>query len=215
MTSPKSRRALVAQHRRKNPRVLGGIDVDKAVARMRQLPVFKDHRLPRKIQIDVGFSELQHIRGTAWTHQDRMRVQGFPESPPHHVVDTILHELVHLACPVSEHHGERFRRVYARAVRELWEIDVPVTPPIGHHSCFAYAQGALVVAALKGRDFSAFAPDPPKPKKPRHEAINEKVRGRAEHTKKMLKKATTRRKRAETLEKKWKQKVAYYAKKGL
>lgn len=212
---PLSRRALVARHRRTIPRVLGGVDVDKAVAAMRKLPVFRDHPLPRKIRVDVGLRETRGVRGTAWPHEDRIRVAGFPETAPAYVLEVVLHELVHLACPTGEHHGERFRRVFARAVREMWSIEVPIDPPDpGRYGNKSYAQGRLVVEALKGRPHD-FAPDPPTPEKPRHEIIDGRVQARAEHARKMLKKAATRRKRAETIEKKWKAKVAYYAKKGI
>lgn len=207
-----SRRSLVARHRRLTPRVIGGIDVDKAVAAMRKLPVFEDHPLPRRIDIEVGFTETRGTRGTAWPWQQRMRIQGWIDSKPERVLEILLHELVHLACP-NEHHGERFRRVFARAVREMWAVEVPVDPPRGHQANASYAQGELVVATLKDREHP-FAPDPPTPKKPQSVRDAEKVKARAEHARKMLKKAVTRRKRAETIEKKWKAKVAYYERKG-
>lgn len=45
-------------------------------------------------------------------------------------------------------------------------------------------------------------------------APSEVVKKRAEHARAMLKKARTRLKRAETIEKKWAKKVAHYQKKG-
>jgi hypothetical protein len=47
---------------------------------------------------------------------------------------TALHELAHLAAPGSEHHGKRWREIYARAAaealrcdRDLFDLDVTIT----------------------------------------------------------------------------------------
>jgi hypothetical protein len=154
--------------------------------------------------------------------QRRIRINAGPYATPERLLEVLVHELVHLACP-NHHHDERFRRVFKRACAELWGIDVPLDakPVCGNVS---YGMGEIAVEQLGEKiergEIDTFPPDAkPAPKKRRAEATAKSVEKREAHALAMHKKAVTRLKRAKTIEEKWRKKVRYYerqaAKKGV
>lgn len=70
--------------------------------------------------------------GVAWCYQGRANV--YVTGDLAFDLATALHELAHLAAPNSEHHGERWKLIFAKAVGEAcgvdpdeFEIDVKIT----------------------------------------------------------------------------------------
>lgn len=201
--------------------VLGGVDVDAAVAAFRKLPVLADLIDGRRaIQVDVGHTsrgDASGVGGRAWGRR-KIRIYGGPKADPACVLEVVLHELVHVALP-RMHHGERFRRVFARAAREAWGVDVPIDPDAGtsrgrRESVLAYRQGDLVVKALRplvaAGTVHTFPPAPAQPKPTRAERDARLVEKRAAHAVVMLRRAERRLKLAKTVQQRWSAKVRYY-----
>lgn len=212
----RDRQRDAAQRRRENPRALAGVDVDSAVDAFRELPVFAD--LPRRFRVDVGHTATGGCGGRAFLSKKRpkMRVYGGPETTPERVLEVVLHELCHLALPSGVHHGERFRRTFARAVREAWGFEVPVDVAREHHGNASYKMGEITIERLReliaeGK-IETFPPEPPAPKPSRAEHLAEIVKLREEHAEKMLARAERRLKLAKTVHAKWRAKVSYYEK---
>lgn len=200
--------------RRENPRALAGVDVDAAVAWMLKLPVFNElipkRKNGRKLQVDVGHRSRTYS-GRAWPSRFKIRVAAGPDATPAQVLVVCLHELTHIATPRC-HHNERFRRVLQRALREAWELAVPIDPPLGNSKLLAYAMDQLAMAALdtaiklgEADTFPAKAVE----RKPRvtTRALVEK---RAAHAATMLARAERKLKLAKTIRQRWATKVAYY-----
>lgn len=204
-----------AARRRKLGHVIAGVDLDKAFAAYKKLPPFKGRLGRRKIKLEVGHRMEGGVGGRAWPHQRRIRVSAGPNATPERVLEVLVHEMVHLACP-NHHHDKRFRRTLRRAFIELWSIDVPLdaTTSLG---LIAYGIDDLAAEALAEKiahgDVDTFPPDP-KPEAPtktnRAEIMTKVVEKRETHALTMHRKALTRLKRAKTLEEKWRKKVRYY-----
>lgn len=209
-----------ARRRRQNPRVLGGVDVDAAVAQLRTVePIRSLLDARRKIRVDVGHTaDLGPLNcgGRAFISKTRprMRVYGGPEVVPERVLEVVIHELCHLALPAGVSHGERFRRTYARAVREAWGIEVPIDGDRAGRKNYSYRMGDVVTERL--RDLIArgiVCPPrlaPPSPKPSRAERSAELVEKRAAHAAKMLANAERKLKLAKTVHARWRAKVSYY-----
>ena len=54
----------------------------------------------------------------------QIEIVHHPGANPIRVLVVLLHEVVHLALPVDEHHGALFRETFARAAREAWGLDL-------------------------------------------------------------------------------------------
>ncbi len=218
VTLPAQRRDTA--RRRALGHVVAGVDLDKALASYRMLAPFRGNL--GKVRLQVGHCMEGGTRGTAFMRQRRIRVAAGPDTTPERVLEVLVHEMVHLACP-NHHHGERFRRVFKRACLELWGIDVPLDakPSMGNIS---YGMGEIATAKLRGKmargEIELFPPDPKveEPKRGRAEVMANVVEKRAAHAMSMHTRALTRLKRSKTIEAKWRKKVRYYerqaAKKG-
>ena len=214
-----------AARRRKLGHVVAGVDLDKALAAYKEMHPFKGNLGRRKITLQVVHSGSGSVRATAYTLQRRIRLVAGPRSKPARLLEVLVHELVHLACPDTEHHGERFRRVLRRAFLELWDIAVPLNPE-PRWGVIAYGMDEIAIDVLEEKiergEVDVFPADPtpeaPPKKTNRAEVMAKVVEKRAAHAMVMHKKSVTRLKRAKTIEEKWRKKVRYYerqaAKKG-
>lgn len=204
----------VAKRKRETPRALMGVDVDAAVADIRTTPVLADLLGRKKITVDVGHCMSGGCGGRAWRRRRKIRVYSGPEASVGRVLEVVLHELCHLA--VDDHgHGERFRRVFARAVREAWGVEVPIDVDRGAYQNISYAMGERVWKALDelisaGCCINTYPAAPPKPETPRAERTAALVEKRAAHAAKMLAQAERRLKIAKTVHQRWRAKVSYY-----
>lgn len=221
VTLPAKRRD--AARRRALGHVVASVDLDKALTTYKQLPPFRGNLGRRKIELKVVHRLDGGVGGRAYMRRREIRILAGPDQPPERVLEVLVHEMVHLACP-NHHHDERFRRVLRRAFLELWGIDVPIdAKPV--RSNISYGMGEVATEMLREKiergEIELFSPDLPKPAPPkpsRAEVMAKIVDKRAAHAMTMHKKAATRLKRAKTLEEKWRKKVRYYerqaAKKG-
>ncbi len=198
--------------RRKLGHVVAGVDLDKALAAYRMRAPFRGSL--GKVRLEVAHRMRGGTRGTAYMRQRRIRVAPGPDATPERVLEVLVHEMVHLACP-NHHHNERFRRVFKRACLELWGIDVPLDakPSLG---VVAYGMGEIATKKLREKiargEIELFPPDPKveELKPSRAEVMANVVEKRAAHAMTMHRRALTRLKRSKTIEAKWRTKVRYY-----
>lgn len=112
--------------------------------RLRDLPVFTDGPLAeRRPELKVRRASQRPNRlGFAVPSQFRLSVTAYPGIRPGDVLETLLHELVHLhvgrAAEAHAWHGPTFKRVLSRAMREAYEVTIPI-PRATLHGPYAEA----------------------------------------------------------------------------
>lgn len=202
------------------------VDFETFIAQVKALPVFAD--CPRSIKkTEVRLVYSRHRSGRA--HGNRfVRIRISPFCGMDWVLETIVHELVHAALPDGTGHNERFRRTLARAVRELWGIDLDPNPKDEHGRRPIYLQDADIEEVLRGAlaigwvSYPKKAPpepiDPAAREAARRARLAELVERRYQRALKMFARAQKRALAAEKIRSKWLTKVRYYervaAKKG-
>jgi hypothetical protein len=117
--------------------------------RLRALPAFADGPLAeRRPLLKVRRASRKPNRlGFAVPSEYRLSVTAYPGIRPGDVLETLLHELVHLhvgrAAEAHAWHGPTFKRVLNRAMREAYEITIP-TPRATLHGPYAEAIEATI-----------------------------------------------------------------------
>ncbi len=112
--------------------------------RLRELPVFADGPLARSSpQLKVRRAGKRPNRlGFAVPGEFRLSVTAYPGIRPGDVLETLLHELVHLhvgrAAEAHAWHGPTFKRSLARAMQEAYDVGIPV-PRSTLHGTYAEA----------------------------------------------------------------------------
>lgn len=127
---------------------VAGVDLDAELGRLRALPVFAAGPLAeRRPELKVRRASRKPNRlGFAVPSQHRLSVTAYPGVRPGDVLETLLHELVHLhvgrAAEAHAWHGPTFKRVLARAMREAYGVTIPI-PRATLHGPYAEAIEAL------------------------------------------------------------------------
>jgi hypothetical protein len=135
--------------------VVAGIALGEEMARLRGLPAFAGGPLAaREPELKVRRARRRPNRlGFAVPTQFRLSVTAFPGIRPGDILETLLHELVHLhvgrAAEPHAWHGETFKRTLARAMEEGYGIVGP-RPRSTIHGVYA--------EALERAGFNAGAP---------------------------------------------------------
>lgn len=153
---PKLRRRRTAQPAPRRPRprsyfLVAGIALDEELERLRALPVFADGPLAeRRPELKVRRASRKPNRlGFAVPAEYRLSVTAYPGIRPGDVLETLLHELVHLhvgrAREAHGWHGPTFKRVLSEAMRQAYGIAIP-TPRATLHGPYADA----IEARLRG-----------------------------------------------------------------
>jgi hypothetical protein len=130
--------------------LVAGVALDEELDRLRALPSFADGPLAeRRPEMKVRRASRRPNRlGFAVPSQYRLSVTAYPGIRPGDVLETLLHELVHLhvgrAAEAHAWHGPTFKRVLARAMAEAYEVTIP-TPRATLHGPYAEA----IEAALR------------------------------------------------------------------
>lgn len=112
--------------------------------RLRRLPVFADGPLAKAApQLKVRRASRRPNRlGFAVPSQFRLSVTAYPGIRSGDVLETLLHELVHLhvgrAAEAHAWHGPTFKRTLAQAMREAYGIAIPL-PRSTLHGTYAAA----------------------------------------------------------------------------
>jgi hypothetical protein len=124
--------------------VVAGVALDEEMDRLRALPVFADGPLAvRAPELKVRRARRRPNRvGFAVPSQYRLSVTAYPDIRPGDVLETLLHELVHLhvgrAAEAHAWHGPTFKRTVARAMQEAYGL-ANLRPPNTRHGVWAEA----------------------------------------------------------------------------
>ncbi len=114
------------------------------MGRLRELPTFADGPLAaREPELKVRRARRRPNRlGFAVPSQFRLSVTAYPGIRPGDVLETLLHELVHLhvgrAAEAHGWHGQTFKRTLARAMGEGYGVAGP-SPRSTIHGVYAEA----------------------------------------------------------------------------
>lgn len=117
--------------------------------RLRALPAFADGPLAeRRPQLKVRRASRKPNRlGFAVPSEFRLSVTAYPRIRPGDVLETLLHELVHLhvgrAKEAHGWHGPTFKRILNRAMREAYGLRI-ATPRATLHGPYADAIEASI-----------------------------------------------------------------------
>jgi hypothetical protein len=127
--------------------LVAGVRLDEELDRLRGLPVFADGPLARRPELKVRRASTRPNRvGFAVPSEHRMQVTAYPGIRPGDVLETLLHELVHLhvgrAREAHAWHGRTFKATLARAMEEAYGVrDVATRSTL--HGAYAEAIEAL------------------------------------------------------------------------
>jgi hypothetical protein len=120
-----------------------GIRLDLELERLSALPVFADGPLGRRPELKVRRASKRPNRvGFAVPTEHRLQVTAYPGIRPGDVLETLLHELVHLhvgrAREAHAWHGRTFKATLARAMEEAYGVGgVPTRSTL--HGAYAEA----------------------------------------------------------------------------
>ena len=151
---PKLRRRQVPPPPRPRPRsyyAVAGVALDDELDRLRALPVFAAGPLAKRCpELKVRRARRRPNRlGFAVPSQYRLSVTAYPGIRPGDVLETLLHELVHLhvgrAAEAHAWHGPTFKRVLGQAMREAYGVEIP-SPRSTLHGPYAEAIQATLLA---------------------------------------------------------------------
>ena len=137
-------RRAVPKTRPRSYYLVAGIQLDEEIERLRALPVFAEGPLAeRRPELKVRRASSRPNRlGFAVPSEFRLSVTAYPGIRPGDVLETLLHELVHLhvgrAKEAHAWHGPTFKRVLHQAMREAYGITIP-TPRATLHGPYAEA----------------------------------------------------------------------------
>lgn len=129
--------------------LVAGVALDEELERLRTLPVFADGPLAAdRPALKVRRASRRPNRlGFAVPSQFRLSVTAYPGIRPGDVLETLLHELVHLhvgrAKEAHGWHGPTFKRVLSQAMREAYGLTIP-TPRATLHGPYAEAIEASI-----------------------------------------------------------------------
>jgi hypothetical protein len=108
------------------------VRLDEEMERLRRLPVFAGGPLAKETpQLKVRRARRRPNRlGFAVPSEYRLSVTAYPGIRGGDVLETLLHELVHLhvgpAREAHAWHGSTFKRTLAQAMREAYGITIPI-----------------------------------------------------------------------------------------
>jgi hypothetical protein len=107
--------------------LVASIRLDEELDRLRELPVFAAGPLERRPELKVRRATRRPNRvGFAVPTEHRLQVTDYPGIRPGDVLETLLHELVHLhvgrAREAHAWHGRTFKATLARAMEEAYGV---------------------------------------------------------------------------------------------
>jgi hypothetical protein len=123
--------------------LVAGVRLDEELDRLRELPVFAGGPLARRPELKVRRASKRPNRvGFAVPAEHRLQVTAYPGIRPGDVLETLLHELIHLhvgrAREAHAWHGRTFKATLARAMDEAYGVrGVPTRSTL--HGAYAEA----------------------------------------------------------------------------
>ena len=160
----RKRTAVAPPKRPRRPRpsayyLVAGVALDLEMERLRALPAFADGPLTESApQLKVRRARTKPNRlGFAVPGEFRLSVTAYPGIRRGDVLETLLHELVHLhvgrAAEAHAWHGPTFKRTLAQAMHEAYGI--AIQPPRSTlHGSYAEAIERESVKSRPGAGFS-------------------------------------------------------------
>jgi hypothetical protein len=124
--------------------MVAGIALDEEMERLRALAVFAGGPLAeQRPELKVRRARQRPNRlGFAVPTQFRLQVTAYPGIRRGDILETLLHELVHLhvgrAPEAHAWHGPTFKRTLSQAMREAYEVTIP-PPRASLHGPYAEA----------------------------------------------------------------------------
>lgn len=124
--------------------LVADIPLDRELDRLRALPVFASGPLATKRpELRIRRARRRPNRlGFAVPSEFRLSVTAYPGIGPGDVLETLLHELVHLhvgrAQEAHAWHGATFKHTLAQAMREGYGLKIPI-PRSTRHGTYARA----------------------------------------------------------------------------
>ena len=124
--------------------LVAGVALDDELERLRGLPVFAGGPLAtRRPELKVRRARRRPNRlGFAVPTEFRLQVTAYPGIRPGDVLETLLHELIHLhvgrAAEPHAWHGQTFKRALAAAMVEAYGVSIP-RPSSTRHGTYAEA----------------------------------------------------------------------------
>jgi hypothetical protein len=134
--------------------LVAGVQLDEETERLRALPTFADGPLAkRRPELKVRRASHKPNRlGFAVPSEFRLSVTAYPGIRPGDVLETLLHELVHLhvgrAAEAHAWHGPTFKRTLHRGMRQAYGITTPI-PRATLHGPYAEAIEATLTRDRK------------------------------------------------------------------
>lgn len=124
--------------------LVAGVALDQELERLRALPVFADGPLAaQRPELKVRRASKRPNRlGFAVPTEFRLQVTAYPGIRPGDILETLLHELVHLhvgrAAEPHAWHGQTFKRALATAMRQAYGVAIR-RPSSTRHGTYAEA----------------------------------------------------------------------------
>jgi hypothetical protein len=137
-------RAPAPPRRGRSYYLVAGMALDQELERLRALAIFADGPLAtRRPELKVRRARKRPNRlGFAVPTEFRLSVTAYPGVRPGDVLETLLHELVHLhvgrAAEPHAWHGHTFKQTLAAAMKEAYEIAIR-RPSSTRHGPYAEA----------------------------------------------------------------------------
>ena len=131
---------------------VAGLALDREMERLRALPVFASGPLAERApELKVRRARTRPNRlGFAVPSQYRLSVTAYPGARAGDLLETLVHELVHLhvgrAAEAHAWHGPTFKRTLARAMAEAFGI-ADLRPRSSRHGVYAEAIEAARTSA--------------------------------------------------------------------
>jgi hypothetical protein len=139
-----TRRALAPPRRPRSYYLVAGVALDEELERLRALPVFAGGPLATcRPELKVRRASNRPNRlGFAVPTEFRLQVTAHPGIRPGDILETLLHELVHLhvgrAAEPHAWHGQTFKQALARAMKQAYGVAIYV-PSSTRHGTYAEA----------------------------------------------------------------------------
>lgn len=139
-----ARRAPTPPQRARSYYLVAGVALDQELERLRALPIFADGPLAtRRPELKVRRAAKRPNRlGFAVPTEFRLQVTAYPGIRRGDLLETLLHELVHLhvgrTAEPHAWHGKTFKQALATAMKQAYEI--AIRPPSStRHGTYAEA----------------------------------------------------------------------------
>jgi hypothetical protein len=124
--------------------VVAGVPLDREMERLRRLPIFSDGPLAKRrpdLRIRRAGRKPNRL-GFAVPREFRLSVTAYPEIRVGDVLETLVHELIHLhvgrADEARAWHGSTFKHALGEAMYEAYGLMIPV-PRNTRHGVYAEA----------------------------------------------------------------------------